>query len=344
MQKSLRYEPALDGIRGLAVLTVMASHWLPDLLPGGWLAVDIFFVLSGYLITRLLLDEFARDNQINLLRFYAGRAARLMPAFWCLLAFMLVAIVVAHHRQAMIHSWLMSATYLMNWNIALQWGSADYLGHTWSLAAQEQFYILWPIAFLFIRARQPLAWIGATLAVAVAWRFYLVQHQAPEVRLYDGFDTHADPLLMGCAMAFPKVAEGLRAILCRLRFVWLAVVAIMCAWLFIPPEDVQVLGVTLAGLLAMAFITVATQGTLRQFLTQKPLMFTGKISYGLYLWHYPLLGLLANRMPGASPLLALIVSYLLAVLSYFTVEKYFRHLKRKYRPVGYAPQVAEAAS
>ena len=344
MQKSLKYEPALDGIRGVAVLTVMASHWLPDLLPGGWLAVDTFFVLSGYLITRLLLDEFARDNQINLVRFYTGRAVRLMPAFWCLLAFMLAVIVVAHHRQAMIHSWIMSATYLMNWNIALRWGSADYLGHTWSLAAQEQFYILWPVAFLFIRGKRPLVWIGVAIAAAVAWRFHLVQHQATEQRLYDGFDTHADPLLMGCAMAFPKVSEGLRAVLSRLRFAWIAVVAIMFAWLFIPPESVQMLGVTLAGLLAMAFITLATQGTLRQLLVQKPLVFTGRISYALYLWHYPLLGLVANRMPGTSPLVALIAAYLVAVLSYFTVEKYFRHLKRKYRPVGYAPQVAEAVS
>ena len=344
MQKSLKYEPALDGIRGVAILTVMASHWLPDLLPGGWIAVDVFFVLSGYLITKLLLAEFARENQINLVRFYTGRAVRLMPAFWCLLAFMSVVIVVARHREAMIHSWIMSATYLMNWNIALGWGWADYLGHTWSLAAQEQFYILWPVAFIFIRSRRPLVWIGATMAVAIAWRCYLVQNHATGLRIYDGFDTHADPLLMGCAMAFPKVSEGLRAVLSRLRFAWVAVVAIMFAWLFIPAESVEMLGVTLAGLLAMAFITLATQEPLRHLLVQKPLVFTGRISYGLYLWHYPLLGLMANRMPGTSPLLALIASYPVAVLSYFTVEKYFRHLKRKYRPVGYPPQVAEAAS
>jgi peptidoglycan/LPS O-acetylase OafA/YrhL len=344
MQKSLKYEPALDGIRGVAVLMVMVSHWLPDLLPGGWLAVDMFFVLSGYLITRLFLDEFARENQINFARFYIGRAVRLMPAFWCLLAFMAAIIAIAHHRTTMIYSWIMSATYLMNWNIALGWGWADYLGHTWSLAAQEQFYILWPLVFVFIRGRRPLAWLGAGLVIAIAWRCYLVQNQVTELRIYNGFDTHADPLLMGCAMAFPKVSEGLRAVLSRLRFAWVAVVAIMFAWLFVPPESVQMLGFTLSGLLAMAFITLATQGTLRRFLVQKPLIFTGKISYGLYLWHYPLLGLMANRMPGASPVFALAAAYAIAVLSHFTVEKYFQHLKRKYRPAGYTPRVAEAAS
>jgi peptidoglycan/LPS O-acetylase OafA/YrhL len=343
MQRSLKYEPVLDGIRGIAVLVVMVSHGFPDVLPGGWVAVDTFFVLSGYLITRLLLDEIARENQINFAQFYIGRAVRLTPAFWCVLAFMLVVIAVAHHRGAMIHSWVMSATYLMNWNIALRLGSADFLGHTWSLAAQEQFYLLWPIVFFFIRNKRPLAWIGVSIAIVIAWRCYLVLHGATEQRIYDGFDTHADPLLIGCGLAFPKISEGLRTLFSKIRFAWLYVIAILLVGLIFPPESIKTIGTSIAAICAAALIVLSSKGILQRLLMKRPILFTGKISYALYLWHYPLLGLVAIRMPGMSPLFALAAAYFIAVLSYFTVERYFRRMKRKFKSISFESSAAVTA-
>ena len=193
----LRYNPALDGIRGFAVIAVVLCHADEALVPGGGTGVDLFFVLSGYLISSLLRDEFAASGKIDFLRFYIRRAARLMPPLWCMLLAFLPFILFGHHRADLIKPWLATAAYTMNWNRAFAWWPHYAFGHTWSLAAEEQFYILWPGLFLLVRARKPLLWLSATIAIITFWRFHLVATGAPLIRTYNGFDTHADPISAG---------------------------------------------------------------------------------------------------------------------------------------------------
>ena len=137
---------------------------------------------SGYLISSLLRDEFAASGKIDFLRFYIRRAARLMPLLWCMLLAFLPFILFGHHRADLIKPWLATAAYTMNWNRAFAWWPDYAFGHTLSLAAEEQFYILWPGLFLLVRARKPLLWLSATIAIITFWRFHLVAMGA--ARLY----------------------------------------------------------------------------------------------------------------------------------------------------------------
>ena len=153
-QASLGYRPELDGLRGLAVLSVMVFH--SGLIAGGWLGVDVFFALSGFLITSLLLEEYARTGRINLRYFYMRRALRLLPALVTLVAVLAVVLLATTSREYRIYLVLYVAAvlfYFANWvepfGIPLAWG----FGHTWSLAIEEQFYVVWVAMFLLVAAK-----------------------------------------------------------------------------------------------------------------------------------------------------------------------------------------------
>lgn len=329
MQKRLTYEPALDGLRAIAVFAVMIFHAYPGVLPGGWAGVDIFFVLSGYLITRLLQDEVENSGELNLIRFYIRRALRLMPALWTLLLFVLVLILFSRHREEIAKAWVMAATYLMNWNRAFGIWPEWYLGHTWSLAAEEQFYLLWPMAFLLVRDRRPLLFIGAGILGVMVLRLLLRLDGANAIRIYNGFGTHADTLLIGCGLAFVTIPESVRAFLARAWFVWAAAIGVVFFTLPWNSKGALTIGLPMIGLAAAALVVASRHGVLHRILGWRPAVFTGRISYALYLWHFPLLNLARVRMPGISPILPLVAAYAVAVISYFTVEAYFRKLKAR---------------
>lgn len=326
MTQRLQYEPAMDGLRAVAVTAVMLSHAYTQYLPGGWVGVEIFFVLSGYLITRLLIAENAATGRIDLPRFYIRRALRLMPALWCLLAFMGLIFATSDDAAALSKSWVMAATYLMNWNRAFGWWPQDYLGHTWSLAIEEQYYLLWPLIFLVIR-RHALTLIGSLIAAAILWRLWLLLQGAGYDRLYNGFDTHADPLLIGCALAYLKITEGWEQKISRGWPVYATVIG--AASLFGISQPMLVAGIPLIAVMSAGLIVASRRGFFNRALSLPPLVFTGKISYGLYLWHFPLLKLASVNFPGTKAIVVLAATYCIASLSWFTVERYFRHLKVK---------------
>jgi peptidoglycan/LPS O-acetylase OafA/YrhL len=218
------YRPALDGIRAMAILAVFAFHTGTPLI-GGFIGVDIFFVLSGFLITTLLLQEWSRTNTLRLGDFYRRRARRLLPALFVTIA----AVGVIYQLDPQLHQGLSygsAATivtfYASNWVAAFAHNPVKVLGlldHTWSLAFEEQFYILWPLLVLICLRRSwtPPRVLSVALAFAVAsatlraalWSAHISSH------VYFRSDTRADGLLLGCALAAAYSSESGRTLLRR---------------------------------------------------------------------------------------------------------------------------------
>src|SRR6266404_1944158 len=205
-KKVFGYEPALDGVRAVAVLFVMVGHL--NLVYAGVLGVDIFFVLRGYLIIAILIAEFAANRRIDLKKFYARRALRILPAVILLLLVLNVFASITESRaQAETLRWdsLGALFYIANWLRAFG-RDLGILGHLWSLSIEEQFYLLWPITLAFLLSRkwsanQILLVIGCLVVAVNADRICLYHGIESFNRIYNGLDTRADALLVGCALA-----------------------------------------------------------------------------------------------------------------------------------------------
>ncbi|TMF01949.1 MAG: acyltransferase [Chloroflexi bacterium] len=201
---SLGYRPALDGLRAVSILAVLSRHsgWLS----GGYLGVDVFFALSGFLITALLTEEYGLTGMIKLRLFYARRALRLLPALAVCVVIceiVLLATLPPEFGPLALQQGAAVMFYVANW--APIWGlPMGVFSHAWSLAIEEQFYLVWPIILIVllrgIQHRLLLtAVVSAAAGVACMWRLALTQPGTPLIRLYAGLDTHADSLLLGCA-------------------------------------------------------------------------------------------------------------------------------------------------
>jgi peptidoglycan/LPS O-acetylase OafA/YrhL len=301
----------LDGIRGIGVLLVVAAHSMP-FLGGGVLGVDVFFVLSGYLITHLLLTERARTGGVDFRAFYVRRALRLGPALLVVLALVGVlavfyvpgsAIVLHGTRRVRVPTvsvgiaTLATLTYSANWVESLV-GPLGYLSHTWSLAVEEQFYLFWPISLLVLsrRRRSPLAAVLALVMLAAAVRIACTVAGAPGVGNYTSSRT--DQLLLGALVAllargdhgwFEKWTQESRFGAVGLGGIVVAVVA--CSWAQ-HLGNIALLygGYTVVGLLAAMVVAHARTGAptlVNRALAWRPLSAVGLVSYGLYLYHVP---------------------------------------------------------
>jgi len=349
----LGYRPELDGLRGISILLVFVHHFYHRFLPGGFLGVDIFFVLSGFLITSLLLQEWDRKCSISLRNFYIRRALRLMPA---LLALVLVLgvfafIFLSGNSAGKTYQgiWL-ALSYVSNWLYAFDYASAENpLGITWSLAIEEQFYLLWPLILrLVLRSgisRRGLLYV-LTLSVAgvVLYRSLLLNLGASITRLYYASDTRADALLIGCLIAillavdpFPKNRkfEFCIKLFAAVAFVFLAFMALRSTWIDLVLYQAMLF--TIIPLSAAVILLVLIKWPPRtavRALRFAPLVWIGRVSYGLYLWHWPVRWFVYGRqtLPTsiAQLLAAVFLSLALTTLSYYFIEKPFLRLKHRF--------------
>lgn len=349
-KKVFGYEPALDGVRAIAVLVVMAGHL--NFIYAGGLGVDIFFVLSGYLITAILLAEFAVTGRIDLKKFYARRALRILPAVILLLLVLNVFAAITQPREhAATLRWdsLGALFYIANWLRAFG-RDLGILGHLWSLSIEEQFYLLWPITLAFLLSRklsanQVLVVIGCLIAAVNVDRICLYRGIESFNRIYNGLDTRADALLVGCALALFADRILSTRIWAGLGIIGAVFVAYVLFLAYPVPSNLQVpFGLTIGGTLfalGTAFFLAAIhfnpRAILVRWLALPPLVWTGRISYGLYLWHFPVFTVAGAGFPGLPPmqsaLLKIVATFCCATVSYYFLERPCLDLKKRFSVV-----------
>jgi peptidoglycan/LPS O-acetylase OafA/YrhL len=308
------YVRALDGIRGIAILLVISSHYFG--LPGGGpLGVGLFFVLSGFLITTLLLEEHHESGTVRLAGFYARRARRLFPALAVLLV-VYAAVTGAFKVVAM------AGLYTGNFFLAFRDPSPlanTALSHLWSLAQEEQFYFVWPLLLLILLRSRRALWIVAGLTLAfMAYRGVYISVADVSVNRTYAPDMHSDWLLAGAVLAFAR-RRGFAASepVAIAGFVILFAGVVVNPWT--PSWFVWQAPIFLAG--CTALVAVAYSPTqMRGLLSTRPLVWLGRISYSLYLWHVPVYAVLSYK----HPLVALLLSIAVAWLSYAYVEQPLR--------------------
>jgi peptidoglycan/LPS O-acetylase OafA/YrhL len=351
-----RYMPGLDGLRAIAVLAVIAFHEQFSWAPGGLLGVGVFFTLSGYLITDLLLNRWLATGGVQLGKFWLARARRLLPALFVMLAIVTAWVtLVDRARLASLRGAVAAAaTYSSNWYLIVKGQSyfarfapPQPLDHLWSLAVEEQFYLIWPwlllLGLIFLRHRSTaairrLALPTLALAAASAVAMYvLYQPGVDPTRVYEGTDTRACGLLIGAALAMvwpsivaSRAGRAWTRVLDVPAIAGLVVIAVM-VWRvgqfspFLYRGGIVLLSFATAAVVAASACPGSVTGAA---LGWRPLRWIGVRSYGIYLWHYPVIVLTtpANStedLPRATVQIA--ASVAIAALSWKFVEEPVRH-------------------
>jgi peptidoglycan/LPS O-acetylase OafA/YrhL len=340
-------------MRGIAVLLVLAAH--AHFLPEGFgsVGVGIFFSLSGFLITSLLLEEWDRSGKISLGNFYARRALRILPALLLLLAAFMAYAAIGRSATFEAVAWretVASLLYISNWAQAFGRLDMDFLRHTWSLSIEEQFYLLWPLTLLIMLGRASrssivcftllgafLSWIWKVLIAG--WAIF------PAVRMGAGTDTRADSLLWGCAGAmllmFGLVPSS-RWVGVALRLATpLAVAGLGAIGYFFEISGIP------AYLVAMPMVAICSTVIILQLMAaptavstiafgNSALRYIGKISYGLYLWDLPVTRAVEQTTwpPWVSGVVALPIVVLMTLASYYLLERPCLRLKSRFSTVG----------
>ena len=341
--KGISYVPAIDGLRAVAVIAVLLYHLGFHWIPGGFLGVDLFFVISGYVITRLLLDSIASSGGLDLRKFYLARLRRLMPALF----FMLIstAIAVGIWAPDTIKRFLTDAPYAitgtMNWWLVAHHqdyfesiGRAPLLQHTWSLAVELQFYLIWPLILLLVlrffgKRHIPLvALIIATISgvTLLLVSFSLDAASASKVsHVYFGTDTHSIGLFLGSALAVSWIPQNFRKDVSRKAQDFIdgigifGFIGILAAFAFIDESKPTLYKIAfpLAGIFGAAILTSIVHPASRfaPILQNPVLLWIGERSYAIYLWHWVIFQVTRPEMDLAGQSWALYALRFLIVLA-----------------------------
>ncbi|MEO6655642.1 MAG: acyltransferase [Pyrinomonadaceae bacterium] len=333
--------PALDGLRFVAVFLVIVYHLGFENVPGGN-GVMLFFVLSGFLITWLMLKENEATGTISLKAFFKRRVLRIFPAFYAYALLTLVFLVVTGRNVPWAHA-ISSLLYFSNYFIAFNQDSNNAFSHTWSLAIEEQFYLFFPLLFLlFCRNLKHLkiAIVGLILATW-AWRIVLVFGlNASGGYIYSAFDTRLDNLLVGCLLAVilrERSLEWVWKILLRNALMPIATVALLAISIYFSLRSViykSTVGFAVEPVLMAILITqmmAFSAAGIWQLLEWKPVKFLGLLSYSLYLYQQLTTSFVAGHMGEYSTIIritaAVAMTVFAAVASYYLIEMPFLKLK-----------------
>jgi peptidoglycan/LPS O-acetylase OafA/YrhL len=306
---------ALDGLRAFAVLAVVVYHFEPSWLPAGYLGVDVFMVVSGFIVTRLLVREREHNGRVRLGAFWGRRFRRLVPALLLLLAVVALWVRVADLRliaPSVRSQGLASLLYVTNWKLIADGvsyntdvGGASPLVHLWSLAVEEQFYLVWPILLVALialgrgRARVLAICVGVGALASACWMARLYEPGTDPMRAYYGTDTRAQAFLLGAlaAVLAPFLRARGRQVIAGLAVLALAGVAIA---MYGAEEEFLYRGGFALVAVGAALLALATTlpGPVASALDRGPLRAVGRVSYGVYLWHWPAVVLLTPATIG----------------------------------------------
>jgi peptidoglycan/LPS O-acetylase OafA/YrhL len=344
------FVPGLQGLRGIAILLVILDHLLGKYAPTGLagnvaslmhlggIGVELFFVLSGFLITGNLLREREATGQIALGKFYVGRAYRIFPAFYTYLA---VVALIAVVGWSSVDGYQIAASGLFVWNYA-PGTDTGWLDHTWSLSVEEQFYLLWPLLLILLKPKKAL-W--ASIAIILVWPAvrvlsYLLSSTEGRDGLWQMFHIRADSLIIGCLLAlvshlYPNVLESITGWVTRFRLPIVAIVVLVVSayvsrhsgpWKLSVGYSVENVALAVLVLAAMN-----PHNTITRVLTWRPLMLVGLISFSLYLWQqmFFVADLPKQLSWLALPFVDVVCAFAFAIASYLLVEKPFLALKAR---------------
>lgn len=327
----LGHQPALQGLRGIAVLAVFAFHL--GVVPGGWLGVELFFVLSGFLITLLVLNDID-GRRFHFRDFYLRRFARLMPAAVIAITLTCVAAAtLAINTERTLRAGFASLFYFANWAEVANWPMGAF-GHMWSLSIEEQFYVVWPLAALLLMRAARRSWqtqvivVVAVVIVIATWRIWMVTTQPDWYgHLYYGSGSRGIALLLGCAAGL--AIHGTDGQLRRLSPEWLVLTALTVVLAFMGMTSIQAPATWLGMILLFDLVTILVLlGSLnplsvtRKILSIRPLVYIGDISYSLYLWHSPVIYIAMRALEGpVRYAVQLAGPFVLAALSYHALEQ-----------------------
>ena len=312
--KSERYIPAIDGLRAISVIAVLLYHLTLPWWPGGFLGVDLFFVISGYVITRLILDSIERSSALDLRRFYRSRIRRLFPAliFMVVTTTLFIGVWAPETVKRFVSDLPFLFTGLMNWALVAREqdyfstiGRPPLLQHTWSLAVEIQFYLLWPLILLFVlrffgKKRIPAFALFFALASGTLLFLYSVKIDAESSssvsHVYFGSDTHSIGLFLGSALAVRWIPRNFSAEIAKGAknfidgFGIAALIGLLALFLFVDPNDPTLYRIAfpLTAIFGCMFLmsVVHPASRLANQITRAPMMWIGERSYGIYLWHW----------------------------------------------------------